>query len=288
MSSTRVATPADLIDLVGKPPSVIRTVTVGKREIRVDVRRGDGIRMPLLMCCGIGASFEVLQPLVDALDPGIEVIRFDVPGAGGSPVGTLPYLFPQLAWLLSGMLDELGYRQVDVLGFSWGGALAQQFAAQHRRRCRRLVLVSTGTGALMVPGKPWVLARMVSPRRFRDPEYAASMAGLLYGGSARTHANDVLRLFRDHMLTGSRRGYVYQLAAGAVWTSLPFLKLIRQPTLVMGGDDDPIVPLVNARIMARLIPKATLHVFTGGHVEPVTRASEVGPVISHFLDEEPS
>jgi poly(3-hydroxyalkanoate) depolymerase len=268
--------------------SVIRTVTVGKREIRVDVRPGDGTRMPLLMCCGIGASFEVLQPLVDALDPGIEVIRFDVPGAGGSPVATMPYLFPQLARLLSRMLDELGYRQVDVLGFSWGGALAQQFAVQHRRRCRRLVLISTGTGALMVPGKPWVLARMVSPRRFRDPEYAASMAGLLYGGSARTHANDVLRLFRDHMLTGSRRGYLYQLAAGAVWTSLPFLKLIRQPTLVMGGDDDPIVPLVNARIMARLIPKATLHVFTGGHVEPVIRAPEVGPVISHFLDEEPS
>lgn len=269
-------------------PTAIRHVRVGNRSIRVRVRPGDGIRTPLLMCCGIGASFEVLQPLVDALDPGIEVILFDVPGVGGSPVGLLPYGFPQLAHLVSRMLDELGYPQVDLLGFSWGGALAQQFAAQHRSRCRRLVLISTGTGALMVPGKPQVLARMVSPRRFRDPEYAASVAGLLYGGSARAHANDVLNLLKKHVLTGSVRGYLYQLGAGAVWTSLPFLKLIRQPTLVMGGDDDPIVPLVNARIMARLIPNATLHVFTGGHVEPVTRASEVGPVITHFLDEEAS
>jgi poly(3-hydroxyalkanoate) depolymerase len=268
--------------------TAIRHVRTGKRTIRVGVRPGDVTRTPLLMCCGIGASFEVLQPLVDALDPDIEVILFDVPGVGGSPVRIMPYGFPQLAFLVSRILDELGVRQVDVLGFSWGGALAQQFAAQHRNRCRRLVLVSTGTGVLMVPGNPQVLARMVSPRRFRDPGYAASVAGLLYGGSARTQTDDVLALFKKHMLTGSVRGYQYQLAAGALWTSLPFLRLIRQPTLVMGGDDDPIVPLVNAKILARLIPNATLHIFSGGHIEPVTRANEVGPVISHFLDEEPS
>jgi poly(3-hydroxyalkanoate) depolymerase len=268
--------------------TAIRHVRIGKRSIRVGVRPGDGTRTPLLMCCGIGAGFEVLQPLVNALNPGIEVILFDVPGVGGSPVRTMPYGFAQLAFLVSRILDELGHRQVDVLGFSWGGALAQQFAAQYRTRCRRLVLVSTGTGALMVPGSPQVLARMVSPRRFRDPQYAASVAGLLYGGSARTQTDDVLRLLTKHMITGSVRGYQYQLAAGALWTSLPFLWLIRQPTLVLGGDDDPIVPMVNARIMSRLIPNATLHVFSGGHIEPVIRPEEVGPVISHFLDKEPS
>ncbi len=268
--------------------TAIRHLRIRKQTIRVAVRPGDGTRTtPLLMCCGIGASFEVLQPLVDALSPGIEVILFDVPGVGGSPVRTLPCGFPRLALLVSTILDELGHRQVDVLGFSWGGALAQQFAAQHRNRCRRLVLVSTGTGALMVPGNPTVLAKMASPRRFRDPEYAASLAGQLYGGSARTQTDDLLRLTKP-MITGSARGYQHQLAAGAVWTSLPFLRLIRQPTLVMGGDDDPIVPLINARIMARLIPNATLHVFTGGHIEPIIRAFEFGPVISQFLDKERS
>ena len=106
------------------------------------------------MCCGIGTSFEVLQSLVDALDPGIDIIRFDAPGVGGSPVGALPCGFPQLAWMLARMLDELGYHRVDVLGFSWGGALAQQFAVQHAARCRRLVLISSSTGVLSVPGRP--------------------------------------------------------------------------------------------------------------------------------------
>jgi pimeloyl-ACP methyl ester carboxylesterase len=43
------------------------------------------------------------------------------------------------------------------------------------------------------------------------------------------------------------RGYLHQLAAGAGWTSLPFLPWLRQPTLILAGDDDPIIPLVNAR-----------------------------------------
>jgi poly(3-hydroxyalkanoate) depolymerase len=261
------------------------TLAVGGQRLRVDVRAGDSARTPLLLCCGIGASFEVLQPLVDALDPRIEVIRFDVPGVGGSPVGRLPYRFPQLARLVTKMLDELGYSTVDVLGLSWGGALAQQLALQHSGRCRRLILVSTGTGMLMVPGSPSVLTKMLSPRRFRDPEYAVSMAAYLYGGSARTHLDEVQRLFRGQRVAGSRRGYFYQLAAGAGWTSLPFLPLIRQPTLVLGGDDDPIVPVVNARLMARLIPNARLHVYHGGHVELVTEAARFGPVISEFLCE---
>jgi poly(3-hydroxyalkanoate) depolymerase len=269
------------------PEATMGTVTIAGRRIRYDVRAGDSTGTPLLLCCGVGASYEVLQPLVDALDPGLEVIRFDVPGVGGSPVGPLPYGFPALAWLVSRLLDRLGYDQVDVLGISWGGALAQQFAGQCRRRCRRLILVSTGTGILMVPGHPRVLAKMLSPRRFRDPEYMAGMAGFLYGGSARRHAGEIRTIFKQQFLAGSRRGYLYQLAAGACWTSLPFLGLIRQPTLVMGGDDDPIVPLANARILALLIPHATLHVYHGGHVELVTEAPTLAPVITEFLRGQP-
>jgi pimeloyl-ACP methyl ester carboxylesterase len=82
---------------------------------------------------------------------------------------------------------------------------------------------------------------------------------------------------------GSTRGYVYQLAAGAGWTSLPFLPLLRQPTLVMAGDDDPIIPLVNARLMHRLIPGSRLHVYHGGHLGLVTEAAELAPVVAGFL-----
>ena len=260
--------------------STTRHVAIGNQQLRVDVRAGTGTGTPLLMCGGIGASFEVLQPLVDALDPGIDIIRFDVPGVGGSPVAALPHTFPQLARMLDRLLDELGYHRVDVLGFSWGGALAQQFAVQHADRCRRLVLISTNTGGLSVPGGPSVYAEMVTPHGFGD--YVAAMAGSVHGRDARARADDVRRLFRN-TLAGSGLGYLYQLAAAASWSSLPFLKRIRQPVLVMGGDDDPIVPVANARILATLIPNATLHVFPGGHLEPLTAATDFGPRITRFL-----
>ena len=132
--------------------SVEDLVPILGRQIRVNIRRGVGV--PLVLCNGIGASLEVLDPLVEHLNPESTVVRFDVPGSGGSPDSVLPYGFPYLAAVLGGLLKKLRLdgEGVDVLGLSWGGALAQQFAFQNPRRCRRLILVSTGTGALMVPG----------------------------------------------------------------------------------------------------------------------------------------
>jgi poly(3-hydroxyalkanoate) depolymerase len=258
-----------------------RYVNVGGQRIRVNVRHGSGV--PLVLCNGIGASLEVLDPLVEQLD--CTVVRFDVPGTGGSPTSPLPYGFPYLAWVLGRLLSKLGIGVVDVLGLSWGGALAQQFAFQNPRRCRRLVLVATGTGALMVPAHPRILAKMVTPRRFSDPDYAASIAGELYGGTVRAHGEDVALLFVRQMFAGSKIGYLHQLLAGAVWTSLFALPAVRQQTLIVQGTDDPIIPTINARIMNALLPHSRLHLHSGGHIDLVHNAPELAPVIDEFLTE---
>jgi poly(3-hydroxyalkanoate) depolymerase len=261
----------------------VRTVVVGGQHLRVAVRPGDPARTPLVLANGIGASLELLQPFVDALDPSIEVVRFDVPGVGGSPLPTLPYRLPALARLVARMLDQLDYPVVDLLGISWGGGLAQQFALCHRGRCRRLVLAATGTGMLMVPARPRVLARMATPRRYLDPDYAERVAGDIYGGTMRSDPARARALLHEGTRVGPARGYLYQLAAGAGWTSLPLLPFIRQPTLLLAGDDDPIVPLVNAHLMRRLLPDAQLHVYHGGHLGLLTDAARLAPVVDRFL-----
>ena len=242
-----------------------RLIPVLGQQIRVNVRSGTGV--PLVLCNGIGASMEVLDPVVAHLDPDTTVVRFDVPGTGGSPDSPLPYGFPYLAAVLRQLLRKLDLhsRTVDVLGLSWGGALAQQFAFQNPRYCRRLILVSTGTGIIMVPGRPSVLAKMLTPRRFLDHEYAASIAADLYGGTVRTDPLVIKRLFDRQLMAGSHVGYLHQLLAGSVWTSIFALRLVRQRTLVIAGLDDPVVPLANARILHRLLPHSTLHLHSGGH-----------------------
>jgi poly(3-hydroxyalkanoate) depolymerase len=261
-----------------------RTITVGGRQLRVAVRPGSGTgRIPLLLINGIGVSLETFEPFVRELDPGVDVIRFDPPGIGGSPDGSGPYRFTGLCGLIAQMLTELGYGRVDVLGISWGGGVAQHFAAVQRSRCRRLVLVATGTGALMVPGRPSVLAHMLTPRRHMDRAYLHRVAGDLYGGTARTQPERIAAVMEHGHFLSSRAGYLYQLTAGAGWTSVPFLPTLRQRTLIVAGDDDPIIPLANARLMRLLIPKSRLHVYHGGHLGLVTEAAGLAPVVDRFL-----
>ena len=273
----------------------VRSLAVDGRQLRIAVRparRGfpgsraasiSGRRTPLLLINGIGASLELLEPFVRELDPAVEVIRFDPPGVGGSAPPPGLYRFTGLCALIASLLTELGHDQVDVLGISWGGGVAQHFAAFQRARCRRLVLVSTATGSLMVPARPSVLAHMVTPRRYLDRGYLERVAGSMYGGSAREQPEKIAAAMNNGNRVGPSRGYLYQLAAGAGWTSVPFLPLVRQRTLIVAGDDDPIIPLANARLMKLLIPHSRLHVYHGGHLGLVTEAAELAPVIDAFL-----
>ena len=219
-----------------------RYIAAGGHRIRVNVRRGADV--PLVLCNGIGPAWRCW---IRWWSSWIGIARWSgsvFRGPGGSPTSVAPYGFPYLAWVLGRVLSKLGMSVVDVLGLSWGGALAQQFAFQNPRRRRRLVLVATGPGALMVPARPRVLAKMLTPHRFSDPDYAGSIAGELYGGTVRTHGDDVARLFVRQLHAGSKIGYLHQLLAGAVWTNVFALPVLWQQTLTVAGLDDPIIPVV--------------------------------------------
>jgi poly(3-hydroxyalkanoate) depolymerase len=255
--------------------------TIQGQTLRVGIRRGNGARPPLLLFNGIGANIELVEPFLDALDGG-EAITFDVPGVGGSPPPWLPYRPSGLARLSAQLLDQLGHQQVDVLGVSWGGALAQQFAFQQAKRCRRLVLAATSPGHLMVPGKLDVLLKMATPRRYKDPRYMSRIAGDIYGGALRS-SPELVRKHLRHIRWSSDYGYYLQLLAGFGWTSLPWLFLLAQPTLVIAGTDDPLVPLANGHILTSLIPKARLATIDDGHLFLVTSAAKSAAMISEFL-----
>jgi len=272
--------------VTGRDRDRVRQVSVRGISARVSVRPGVGALTdapPLLLCNGIGISLEALQPLVDHLSPDRGVVRFDVPGIGGSALPPTPYAIAALSSWVTALMKKLGHRQFDVLGLSWGGGLAQQLAVQSPRRVRRVVLVATGTGVLMVPARPEVLRIMATPRRHRDPDYAATVASTIYGGTMRTDPARGAALLHATTRSGPKRGYYYQLAAMAGWSSLPFLGLLRQPTLVMGGDDDPIIPVANPRMQAALIPHSRLHVYHGGHLGLLTEADDNVPVVERFL-----
>lgn len=237
--------------------------------------------VPLLIFNGIGASAGLLRPLLAGLSN--PALTFDLPGIGGSRQSLVPRRMRSLADLAAAVLDEMGVSRCHVMGVSWGGALAQQFAFQHPARTDRLVLAATSTGHVMVPPRPSVMARMATPLRYLDAGYFRRVAGDIYGGDFRDNPGRAAR-HAKLMSPPSMAGYFGQLFALTGWTSLFWLHRVQAPGLVLAGRDDPIIPLVNARLLASRLPDATLKTYDCGHLFILTRLEEVISDIDGFLE----
>ena len=258
-----------------------RQIVIDGQLLQVAIRHGSGSGPPLLLFNGIGANWELAKPFLEALTNTTAII-FDVPGVGGSPRSLLPYRPSKLARLAAGLVAELGYAEIDVAGVSWGGGIAQQFAHQYPKLCRRLVLAATAPGFTMVPASPSVLWKMATPRRYTDRDYMNRIAADIYGGAFRSDPS----LIGRHAATmhGARNlGYLYQLLAVAGWSSLPWLWSLPQPTLVLMGRDDPLVPPINGHILAALIPGAELQMVDDGHLFFVTQPAKTAAMVEAFL-----
>lgn len=264
----------------------IRWISVNGLSIRTARRTNSSGGTPLVIFNGIGAALEMLLPFIDAV-PDIDVITFDAPGAGRSAAPSLPWRFSHYAKAAARVMDEYGVATVNLAGISWGGALAQQFVRQYPERVDRLILGVTTPGHIMVPGKLSALLHMSHPRRYVDPDYLKRVAPMLYGGKMRTNRLSASE-YAELMTPPSQLGYYYQALAGFGWTSLPWLHRIGQPTLVIQGEDDPIVPAANGRILAALIPRARLMMVDCGHLCMLTHASEVGAEVERFLAGRPA
>ena len=261
-------------------------VLVDGHLLRVSIR-GEG--PPLLLVMGLGGNIEMWDRLERAVNRhGIQTIAYDASGTGHSPTRLVPQRMPGLARQAAHLLDALGHPHADVLGVSFGGAVAQELALGNPHRVRRLVLASTGCGLGGVPGNPLAMSLLATPLRYYSPAFLRLTAGVLYGPTV-TPREDLLR----EQISARRArpptvwGYASQLVAGAGWTSWPWLSRIGAPTLVLAGDRDPIVPPRNARLLARRIPAAQLELVPGaGHLLLLDQPDHCAAVIADFLDHE--
>jgi poly(3-hydroxyalkanoate) depolymerase len=255
--------------------------TVDGRTLRVAVWRARKAttKPPILFFNGIGANIEAMAPMAELLDDR-DFITFDMPGIGGSPDPVVPYNAILMARIAALLLDRFDMALVDVMGVSWGGAMAQQFALQNGARTNKLILAATSAGMLMVPGNPAALVKMADPRRYIDPDFMAKHFKTLYGGMVGNKSEHIGRITPP-----SKTGYFYQLMAMMGWTSAPFLPFMKTETLIMMGDDDQIVPLTNGKFLNFLIPNSELFVVeNGGHLFLLSHVEQSISAIRAFLD----
>jgi poly(3-hydroxyalkanoate) depolymerase len=264
----------------GREPSYTMEVVDG-RTLRVAVWRATkaSTKLPILFFNGIGANIEAMAPMAEMLDDR-DFITFDMPGVGGSPDPVVPYNAILMARIAALLLDRFNMPVVDVMGVSWGGAMAQQFALQNGARTNKLILIATSAGMLMIPGNPAALIKMADPRRYIDPQFMAKHFKTLYGGATGGKEGHIGRITPP-----SKTGYFYQLLAMMGWTSAPFLPFMKTQTLIMMGGDDQIVPLANGKFLNMLIPNSELMVIdNGGHLFLLSHVEESIAAIRGFLD----
>jgi pimeloyl-ACP methyl ester carboxylesterase len=229
--------------------------------------RDVGAGPPLVLVNGLGGHTAMWAPVERKLS-GLRLVSYDSPGVGDSPAPLIPPSLRTLADVIEKLVNALSLTQVDVLGYSFGGAVAQQFAFRYPDRVRRLILVATLPGQGCIPGALTSLTAAFNPLRYYSPRYYARTIGTLAGGQARWDArfrerHGAERLAkRPHPLS-----YYAQIAALNSWSSLPWIDRIEAPTLVVTGDDDPLVPPANSFLIASRIRRARLVIAPGeGHL----------------------
>jgi pimeloyl-ACP methyl ester carboxylesterase len=127
---------------------------------------------------------------------------------------------------------------------------------------------------------------LATPLRYYSPSFFRRTARLVYGPLDADGDGELLQaqVSARRARPPTMWGYASQLAAAAGWTSLPWLHQIRTRVLILSGDADPVVPPVNARILAARLPHAELEIVRGaGHLLLMQRAPEIAARIAEFL-----
>ena len=259
----------------------ISSLHVHGRRLRVArwhfLPEGNTLR-PLLVFNGIGMNLEFLDPLAQEMAPR-PVVCFDMPGTGKSPDPVVPYNPVTMALTASALLDRLQLGKVDVLGISWGGGIAQQFALQHRARIGKLVLAATSAGMAMAPGRLPPLARLADPAEYTMGKALQRSLAMIYNGGG---TGDPVSL--NAATPPSPAGFLYQLAALAGWSSVPMLPLLDVPALILAGDEDQVVPPVNSRFLHALIRGSKIRLISGGgHLFMFSHRAEFLREVNGFL-----
>lgn len=253
---------------------------------------GDGDALPLVFLQHFRGGLDHWDPAVtDALAAGREVILFDNAGVGASG-GTTPDTIAGMAEHLARFLDALALRQIDLLGFSMGGTVAQAFVLAQPDRVRRLVLVGTapaGGEGLGLRGA--VLEAATRPENTREdflflffePSESSQAAGRAFWERRHRRRVDVDPPTSAESIQAMGR-------ASADWAQVrgeryADLRRIRQPVLVVNGVRDIMVPTVNSYILQQHLPDATLILYPdSGHGALFQHADAFTRAVAEFLD----
>ncbi len=270
----------------------LRTVDLhGDRVAYVDEGAGE----VLLLVHGIGGSSDSWRELVHRLSSSYRVIAVDLLGHGQSDKPRTDYSLGAFAVWLRDFLDVLNIRQATIVGHSFGGGVALQFAHQHKEYCRRLILISSGglgsdLGKLLrllsLPGAEFVLPLVASRPAVKLGKALRKRA--LSAGREVSRYSETLKGQAALSDPDSRRAFLRTLRSVVDHRGQAVCALNRLrtdlPMLIIFGDQDRCIPVEHAYAAHAAVPGSQLHVIEGaGHQPQVECGDTVASVMRDFL-----
>ncbi len=255
------------------------------KDLKVRIRRQPAPGVPILLINGLGACLEAWEPLTKRLQ-GRDIIAVDHPGTGLSSPPNHILSMPELAEFYIESLDVLGVERAHVLGFSFGGTIAQQVARDYPDRCESLILCATNVGAGSHTSDPVTLMWANNPMRYVIPVIREMAAPFVYRGRVGRNPQlfeTELKGWYAHRTT--LLGVGCQVGALMGWSSLPWAGTLTLPTLVLGAEEDGMAPPANSELLASLIPGSELHVYDeAGHLFLFDQPEQPARDILDFID----
>jgi pimeloyl-ACP methyl ester carboxylesterase len=245
---------------------------------------------PLLLIMGYRLSSRAWpSDFIEALAARFTLILFDNRGTGRSEKPTCGYALSNLARDVCGLLDHLNISCADVLGYSMGGAVAQELACRHPERVHSLVLCATLCGGpRAVYAGPAVVAVMRDLVGLDAEEAARRIATVTYAPQFLEKNRERIerQMLREIADPTPLHAADLQFQAFVDFDSSQALTALRAPTLVLTGDRDELIPPRNSKILAELIPGARLVILRGcAHRAIWESTGECASVIADFLEQ---
>ncbi|MBW8091328.1 3-oxoadipate enol-lactonase [Streptomyces hygroscopicus subsp. hygroscopicus] len=246
---------------------------------------GPATAPPLILGPSVGTSLAVWEPQLPALARTHRVLRWDLPGHGGSPAALLPSdgsaTIDQLAALVLRLADDQGWERFAYAGISLGGAVGLYLAAHHPDRVGRLSVLCS-SARFGEPSSWRERARLV--REEGTEAMVASRTGVWF--SRETAATPRGRALLADLRATDQAGYAACCDVLADYDMRAALPSVTAPTLVVAGREDPATPPAHAREIADAVPGASLLEIAGaGHLAGVERPEAVtSALLSHLAD----
>jgi len=270
------------------PQSLMPTVTANDIDIYYE-EHGSG--EPLLLIMGWGGNAATWAPQLPGLSERYRVITFDNRGAGRTSAPDGPYSTQQMAADTIALLDALDVPRVHVFGISMGGMIAQELALAAPDRVGALILGCTSPGGEAALGAGALRGEIRDFQEkgdaYQDFEWFSEFLKRLWTDDALARSDAYLQDFVLSLIRfpAPAHGLRAQGAAVAGHDAYDRLFAIRNPTLVITGDEDGLIDPGNSRVLVERLRNAQLWLFPGlRHAFHLERPDLVNPAILSFLE----